>query len=357
MFRRTKTMFRDRSTDRLSDAHPGDGSRNMSASPSSVLEVDRVSKRYGRTLALDGVDLRVNAGERFALLGSNGAGKTTLVHILATIHPPSEGTARVAGYDVMRQPLRARQNIGVVFQESTLDTRLTVVENLDFHGRIYGVPGRLRRDRIRHMLELVELAQWRDHLVRSLSSGMKRRLEIARALIHDSRILFLDEPTVGLDAQSRERIWHYITRLQAERELTILVTTHYIAEVEDCDQVCIIESGKILANDTPDALKAVYGQEVLRVEPRDHNVAQEISSQYGEVSAQADGQVILNVRGDGFIERFLAQFGMKVRSLSIEKPSLESVFLSLTGRELRDRAADPRERTLDFGKRGGEHTN
>ncbi|MEX2536812.1 MAG: ABC transporter ATP-binding protein [Trueperaceae bacterium] len=328
----------------------------MDSNPTSVLEVEGVSKRYGRTLALDAVDLGVAGGELFALLGPNGAGKTTLVHILATIHPPDEGIARVAGYDVAKQPLRARQNIGVVFQDSTLDTRLTVYENLDFHGRIYGVPGRLRRDRIREMLELVELTQWRDHLVSTLSSGMKRRLEIARALIHDSRILFLDEPTVGLDAQSRERMWEYIARLQRERELTILVTTHYIAEVENCDRVCIIDHGRILAQGTPDALRAAHGQEVLRIEPLDQGVVDEIAAQYGDVLAKSNGEVVLNVVGDDFVERFLAEYGMKIRSLSVEKPSLESVFLSLTGRELRDQAASARERTLEFGKRGGEHT-
>lgn len=328
----------------------------MSQQPASIIEVREVSKRYGRTLALDKISLQVQGGELFALLGPNGAGKTTLIHILCTIHPPDEGTARIAGFDVVKKPLQARQSIGVVFQESSLDDRLTVFENLDFHGRIYGVPGRLRRERIREMLELVELTQWRDHLVRALSSGMKRRLEIARALVHNSRILFLDEPTVGLDAQSRERIWEYIAKLQKERELTILVTTHYIGEVEGCDRVCIIDHGKILASGTPDALKAEHGQEILRIQPRDPGVTKEIADGYSEVVAQKNGEVILNIEGEGFVERFLAEYGAKIRSLSVEKPSLESVFLSLTGRELRDQAAGARERTYTFGKRGGEHT-
>ena len=210
-----------------------------------------LSKRYGRTLALDGIDLTIGAGELFALLGPNGAGKSTLVHILTTILAPDAGSATVAGYDVVRQPLAARRTIGVVFQEPSLDDRLTVAENLEFHGLVYGVPRALRRSRITELLALVELSEWRDRLVRSLSSGMKRRLEIARALIHDAKILFLDEPTVGLDVQSRERIWGYLAQLKAERGLTLVVTTHYIEEVEDCDRVCIIDHGHILAVDTP----------------------------------------------------------------------------------------------------------
>ncbi len=197
-----------------------------------AIRVDAVSKRYGRTLALDRVSFEVRERELFALLGPNGAGKTTLMHILSTILGPDSGTAEVAGYDVLRAPLAARSRLGIVFQEPSLDDRLTVRENLNLHGLVFGVPRRLRRQRIEEMLELVELTEWADKPARTLSSGMKRRLEIARALIHDSEILLLDEPTVGLDAQSRERIWGYVHRLQAERGLTVVVTTHSIEEVE-----------------------------------------------------------------------------------------------------------------------------
>ena len=224
-------------------------------STASAIRVEAVSKRFGRTLALDEVGFDVGRRELFALLGPNGAGKTTLMHILCTILRPDSGRAQVNGQDVVKAPLAARRGLGIVFQEPSLDDRLTVVENLELHGLVFGVPRKLRRQRIGDMLELVELTDWADKPVRSLSSGMKRRLEIARALVHDAEILLLDEPTVGLDAQSRDRIWSYIQRLRNERHITVLVTTHYIEEVEGCDRACIIDNGKVLALDTPDALR------------------------------------------------------------------------------------------------------
>ena len=256
----------------------------------------------------------------------------------------------------MKDPLGARRSLGVVFQEPSLDDRLTVEENLEFHGLVYGVPRALRRSRIAAMLALVELERWRDALVRTLSSGMKRRLEIARALVHDSSILFLDEPTAGLDAQSRERMWQYLRNARSERELTVIVTTHYIEEVENCDRVCIIDGGRILANDAPAVLKARHGHELLRVVARDEGIAAEIVAAHAEIASRSGEEIVLRLPGDAFTESFLARYGTRIRRLSIEEPSLESVFLSLTGRQLRDQAAGARERTYEFGKRGGEHT-
>src|SRR5690606_41312986 len=195
-------------------------------------------------------------GEAYALLGPNGAGKTTLIHIVCTIHPADSGTVTVAGWDVHRQPRRARQTLGVVFQEPSLDTRLTVGENLEFHGRVFGVPRQLRRRRIDELLELVELGPWRDKLVSTLSKGMQRRLEIARALVHDARVLVLDEPTVGLDAQPRARMWDYTAEVQRRHELTVLVTTHYILEVDDCDRVCRSHHRGALGTETPEPPEA-----------------------------------------------------------------------------------------------------
>jgi ABC-2 type transport system ATP-binding protein len=341
--------------------------------PGLAIQVDGVSKRYGRTQALDDISFDVRRQEFFALLGPNGAGKTTLLHILCSILRPDSGTVRIGGIDVIAQPGRVRRDIGVVFQEPSLDDRLTVHENLNFHGLVYGVPGKLRRQRIEELLDLVELTEWREKLVRTLSSGMKRRVEIARALIHDSRILFLDEPTAGLDAQSRERIWQYVARLRGQRELTVVVTTHYIEEVEACDRVCIIDYGKILAMDTPDALKVAHGQQLLRVVPRDDATAAEIMASPGTgalatspgtgalatspgTGVQRNSEIIIKSSGDAFVEAFLSRYGSRIRRLSVEEPSLESVFLSLTGREIRDQAAGARERTLAFGRQGGEHT-
>ena len=324
--------------------------------PAPAIEVAAVSKRYGRTLALDDVSFDVQRRELFALLGPNGAGKTTLLHILCTILEPDSGSVRIGGLDVVAEPTRARRDVGVVFQEPSLDDRLTVYENLNFHGLVYGVPPRLRRRRIDELIGLVELADWRERLVRTLSSGMKRRVEIARALIHDSRILFLDEPTVGLDAQSRERIWQYVERLRSQRELTVVVTTHYIEEVEACDRVCVIDRGKILAMDTPAALKSAHGQQLLRVVPREDATAADIMAAWPDATMHRDGEIVVRSSGDAFAEAFLARYGSRIRRLSVEEPSLESVFLSLTGREIRDQAAGARERTFAFGRQGGEHT-
>ncbi|MDA1352783.1 MAG: ABC transporter ATP-binding protein [Proteobacteria bacterium] len=321
-----------------------------------AIEISGVSKRYGRVLALDDISLNVPRNTLFALLGPNGAGKTTLMHILSTLLQPDSGTALVAGIDVVRQPLQARRRLGIVFQEPSLDDRLSVRENLDLHGLVFGVPRKLRRRRIDELLELVELTEWAEKIVRTLSSGMKRRLEIARALVHDSEILLLDEPTVGLDAQTRDRIWHYVRRLQAERDITVIVTTHYIEEVEGCDQVCVIDNGKVLANGSPTALKQQFGQQVLRVVPKTPQSRADIVARYaGRLKKNSTEEIILSA-DDAFSEGFLAENGALIRALSIEVPSLESVFLTLTGREIRDTLVTGREQTKAFGKIGGEHT-
>ena len=321
-----------------------------------AIEISGVSKRYGRVLALDDISLNVPRNTLFALLGPNGAGKTTLMHILSTLLQPDSGTALVAGIDVVRQPLQARRRLGIVFQEPSLDDRLSVRENLDLHGLVFGVPRKLRRRRIDELLELVELTEWAEKIVRTLSSGMKRRLEIARALVHDSEILLLDEPTVGLDVQTRDRIWHYVRRLQAERDITVIVTTHYIEEVEGCDQVCVIDNGKVLANGSPTALKQQFGQQVLRVVPKTPQSRADIVARYAARLKKNSTEEIILSADDAFSEGFLAENGALIRALSIEVPSLESVFLTLTGREIRDTLVTGREQTKAFGKIGGEHT-
>jgi ABC-2 type transport system ATP-binding protein len=320
-----------------------------------AVQITGVSKRYGRTEALIDVSFDVGQGELFALLGPNGAGKTTLLHIICTILRPDSGSVQIDGVDALAHPTHSRRDLGVVFQEPSLDDRLTVYENLNFHGLVFGVPAALRRRRIVELLDLVELADWRDRLVRTLSSGTKRRVEIARALIHTSKILFLDEPTAGLDAQSRQRIWQYINQLRRSRDLTVVVTTHYIEEVEGCDRVCVIDRGRILALDTPAALKAAHGQQLLRILPHE-DAAASIIADYPDASVRPDGEIVVKSSGDSFAEAFLSRHGPVIRRLSVEEPSLESVFLSLTGREIRDQPASARERTLAFGRQGGEHT-
>ncbi|MCC6303581.1 MAG: ATP-binding cassette domain-containing protein [Rhodobacteraceae bacterium] len=324
--------------------------------PAPPIRVDAISRRFGRTLALDGVSFEVRDREFFALLGPNGAGKTTLLHILCTVLRPDSGQALIRGLDVVRQPLAARRLLGIVFQEASLDDRLTVRENLDLHGLVFGVPGALRRRRIDEMLALVELTAWADRTTRTLSSGMKRRLEIARALIHDSEILLLDEPTAGLDAQSRERIWSYIRRLRGERHITVLVTTHYIEEVEGCDRVCIVDRGRVLALDAPETLKRTHGGQMLRIVPRGDDDRRAILGRFADRLKGEAGDAILLASDDAFVEAFLADCGRRIRSMTVEIPSLETVFLTLTGRALRDQSAGESERTRAFGRRGGEHT-
>ena len=319
----------------------------------AAIEVRGLSKRYGRTLALDDVSLSVPQNTLFALLGPNGAGKTTLIHILCTILQGDGGSALLDGVDIKRDPVKARQHIGVVFQEPSLDDRLTAYENLDFHGLVYGMTsGAARKARIGELLALVELEQWRNATVRSFSGGMKRRLEIARGLMHSPSILFLDEPTVGLDAQSRARIWAYVEELRQRQKLTVVVTTHYIEEVEQVEQVAIIDKGKIIANGSPTALKQQHGREIVRVEPRDAVAAAAIRTAYPGAQAGSNGMLIIDAGAAGFTEAFLGRFGHDLKQVAFETPSLESVFLTLTGRELRDRAADGREQQGAAARRG-----
>lgn len=302
---------------------------------SPAILVEGVSKRFGRVLALDDVSLSVPRGEMFALLGPNGAGKSTLLDILCTIGRPDSGRAEVAGIDVVKQPLKARRQLGVVFQEATLDTRLSVQENLDFHGMVYQMGRAERRRRSEEMLALVELSDWREAVVRTLSAGMRRRLEIARGLMHQPEILFLDEPTVGLDAQSRAKIWSYLDTLRTSQNITIIVTTHYIEEVDACDSICIIDHGKILARGTPDSLKAEHGTSLLRVTPRTPEALAALMERYPGTVEGADGQLLIRSEAVS-ADALLAEFGTRLRQVTVDQPSLESVFLALTGRDLRE---------------------
>lgn len=308
----------------------------------AAIEVTNISKRYGRTLALDDLSVTIPANSTFALLGPNGAGKTTLIHILCTILRPDSGRATICGFDVIRQPRQARRCLGVIFQEPSLDARLTVQENLDFHGLVYSVPKVVRRRRIEELLELVDLSDWRNKLVQTLSAGMKRRVEIARALIHDSKVVILDEPTVGLDAQSRENMWGYLKELRKARPFSLVVTTHYIEEVDQADMVCIIDHGKVLALDTPGALRSTLGNDIIRITPRDSAAATAMLERFPDATVDQDGVVsIVGPEGD-VMEMLIRDYGQHLRSLSYDQPSLESVFLKLTGRAIRETSTSKR---------------
>lgn len=323
------------------------------AMTSAAVTVEDVRATYGSKAALDGVSLTIPRGSSFALLGPNGAGKTTLVNILCTLRRPDGGRAVVAGADVVRQPTKARRSIGVVFQDSSLDDRLSAWENLEFHGLVYGLAPKVRRERSAAVLALVELEDWRDEIVRSFSGGMRRRLEIARALLHEPEILFLDEPTVGLDAQTRQRIWQYLDQLRRERELTVLTTTHYIEEVESADMVCIIDHGKIIAQAPPDDLKAQYGTRWLHILPRDAAATAAILARYPNAQPLGSHSLALPAGENAVTDAFLAEFRDSLSEVRFQEPTLESVFLSLTGRELRDRADGQRDAEKAAGKRGG----
>ena len=302
-----------------------------------AIDVRDLTLRYGNRTALDGVSLTVGRGQSFALLGPNGAGKTSLISVLATLRQADGGVVQVAGHDVRRAARDVRKAIGMVFQDASLDSRLTAEENLDFHGRVYGMAPRARRAAVDRVLALVELDDWRDAIVRSFSGGMKRRLEIARALMHDPRILFLDEPSVGLDPQTRARIHADLDRQRRERGLTTLTTTHYIDEVEGADRVCIIDHGKIIAAGTPDALKRDHGQAVLHVAPATPADRGAVMAAFPKAVATG-AELMIPVADDAFVAHFLGTFGSRLTQMRLQAPTLETVFLNLTGRALRDRA-------------------
>ena len=235
--------------------------------------VDGLRKSFDDIVAVDGVTFDVAAGESFGFLGPNGAGKSTTINILCTLLRPTGGSASVAGFDVATRPADVRRHIGLVFQDPTLDEYLTAEENLRFHAELYGVPRETTEDRLRDVLEMVELWERRKGIVATFSGGMRRRLEIARGLLHSPRVLFLDEPTVGLDPQTRAHIWSYIEELRKREEITIFLTTHYMDEAEHCDRIAIIDHGTIVAIDTPEALKASVGEDRMELRTADDEIA------------------------------------------------------------------------------------
>ncbi len=338
----------------------GWGSRNVQTEPymsngtaQGIIRISGLTKDFGNLTALKDVNLEIGQGELFGLLGPNGAGKTTLISILSTILPPSRGTAMVCGHDVRTQQNAVRRAIGIVFQDPSLDDELTGEENLDFHGRLYGMRAGLRASRIDEVLALVDLSRRRNDQVKTYSGGMRRRLEIARGLMHRPEVLFLDEPTLGLDPQTRRKIWNYIRGLEESLGMTIILTTHYMDEADRlCSRVAIIDRGEIVALDSPGNLKARLGGDVLLVDISDHNPEfEEKIREYGDVRGVniQDGRLVLTVkRGESFVPRLFetAQaLGVEISAVSMRKPNLEDVFIRLTGREIREEPAiEPKDR-------------
>ena len=290
-------------------------------------------KSYGAVGAVAGVDFEVRAGETFGFLGPNGAGKSTTIKMLCTLANPTGGSAEVAGFDVFKQRDQVRRHIGLVFQDTTLDGYLTAELNLRFHAELYGMPRELVAPRMKQVLEMVGLWERRESKVMTFSGGMKRRLEIARGLMHSPRVLFLDEPTVGLDPQTRASIWEYIHELRQREEITIFLTTHYMDEAEHCDRIAIMDNGKLVALDTPDALKASVGTDRVTIQTEDD--AEALRRLPGAIST-SEG-VLINVEdGEAYVPELFRTLGVPITNVSISRPSLDDVFLSYTGRTIRD---------------------
>ncbi|HEY7278710.1 MAG TPA: ATP-binding cassette domain-containing protein [Trebonia sp.] len=298
-------------------------------------------KRYGELEAVRGINFEVQPGETFGFLGPNGAGKSTTIKILCTLANPTSGSARVAGYDVRRQRDTVRRNIGLVFQDPTLDSYLTGEQNLRFHADLYGVPRAQLDARMKLVLDMVNLWDRRESVVGTYSGGMKRRLEIARGLLHAPRVLFLDEPTVGLDPQTRSSIWEYINDLKQREDITIFLTTHYMDEAENCDRIAIIDHGQIVAIDTPENLKASVGKDRVQISTADDAGAiKELKDQFDLDAAVHEGLVTFSVAsGEQFVPRLFAELTVTIRSVSVARPSLDDVFMSYTGRTIRDSEA------------------
>lgn len=321
----------------------------MTAESSPAIVVRGLEKRYGDVHAVRGIDFEVRAGEVFGFLGPNGAGKSTTISILCTLTAPTAGSATVAGHDVVRERDAVRRNIGLVFQQTTLDDYLSARRNLLFHGELYGVPKDVLPARVEEVMTMVGLWDRRDSAVATFSGGMKRRLEIARGLVHAPNVLFLDEPTIGLDPQTRSSIWAHIRELQARHAITVFLTTHYMDEAEHCDRVAIMDAGTIVAEGAPEALKAAVGKDRVQVRTADDVVAISVLKEKLGVDARVhEGAVTFSVAsGEEFVPRLFAELPIAIRSVSVARPSLDDVFLSFTGTTMRDaesRVQPPRAR-------------
>jgi ABC-2 type transport system ATP-binding protein len=311
-----------------------------------AIEVQHIVKRYGEFTAVDDISFRVKEGEIFGLLGPNGAGKSTLIRMMTTLIPITAGKAFISGHDVVKEPNSARRAIGVIPQALTSDLDLTVEENMNIYAKLYDVPAKKRKEAIDELLELVDLTKWRGAQTKTLSGGMRRRLEIARGLVHSPHIFFLDEPTTGLDPVSRVAVWEMLTNIKAHRQLTILITTHYMDEADRlCDRIAIVDHGKLVALDTPPALKAsVPGSNVIEAQfehaPADwEDTLHKLSD---VTSVQHEGAGMYRVlTGDGSkttteLVEAAVRAGVSVKSLSVQNTTLDDVFVHYTGRQLRD---------------------
>jgi ABC-2 type transport system ATP-binding protein len=310
------------------------------------IEINARSKKFGNVLAVDDISLKVNEGEIFGFLGPNGAGKSTTMMILPTLLKPTSGNALVAGYDVVSDAKQVRQNIGYVQQELSVDEYLTGRENLILQARLNHIPKNLVNKRIDEILDLIELTEKQDATVITYSGGMRKRLDIAGGLLHHPKVLFLDEPTVGLDIQTRRKIWEYLRKIHEEFQMTIFVSTHYMEEADSlCDRIAIIDYGKIQVIDSPQTMKNALGNEVITFTINDEEKKSTLISKIKEIeyvkdiSINQNGITVFSSKGTEVIPlifQLSSGFGIKINSISLTQPSLDDVFISYTGRELRD---------------------
>ncbi len=322
-----------------------------------AISAENLTKRFDDFVAVDSISFAIEEGEIFGLLGPNGAGKTTTISMLSTMLRPTAGKATVNGCDILEDEDGVRKSIGIVFQDQSLDEELTAYENMDFHGRLYRIPGEQRKEKIGDLLALVGLEDRRDDLVKTYSGGMRRRLEIARGLLHEPKVLFLDEPTLGLDPQTRNHLWEYIERLNEEKGITIILTTHYMDEADRlCDRVAIIDHGGIIAMDTSQALKNQIGGDVVTVQSPDPGaVAGVLNAPWIANIECRNGSVVLSLqdaeRHIPDIVGDLHRHDIAITSISVHNPTLEDVFLHFTGRSIREETASGREMMRMFHQR------
>jgi len=303
----------------------------------AIIQTHNLTKKYGKITAVDDLNIEIHKGEIFGLLGPNGAGKTTIIKMLATLLKPTSGTAKVNEFDVVKQPAKVRESIGIVFQEPSSDELLTGYENIKLYAMMYGVPESEIRKGTREALELVELTSRKDDLVRTYSGGMRRRLEIARSLIHKPIVLFLDEPTLGLDPAAREKMWAYISRLVKELEMTVLLTTHYMEEADTlADRVGIIDQGKIVVVDTPKALKDTLGGDLVTIEAQDLEIAELKKLKYVTDVKQEKTQTILTIKNVSKNLQPLLKFIGNIDSVEVRPSTLNDVFLRFTGKRIQE---------------------
>jgi ABC-2 type transport system ATP-binding protein len=311
-----------------------------------AVHVVDLRKSYGPLEAVRGITFDVAPGELFGFLGPNGAGKSTSINMLCTLLDPTGGSAQVAGHDIVTERHEVRRRIGLVFQDTTLDDYLTAEENLKLHAELYGVPKGSVDARLHEVMEMVGLWERRKSIVRTYSGGMKRRLEIARGLLHSPRVLFLDEPTVGLDPQTRSHIWSYIEQLRTREAITIFLTTHYMDEAENCDRIAIMDQGEIVVMDSPEALKASVGKDRVEIRTGDDEAAiHNLREHFDLEASMSEGAVVIYVGGGAeFVPRLFAELGVTINSVNVARPTLDDVFMNYTGRTIRDAEASGTER-------------